>query len=799
MVLRRSVRPYNDRHLCTRRQKATLMPKRWWIYPLFLLATLLVAGTLLVGYAAAIVYPTLPSLEVLTSYNPKVPLRIYSADGHLIGEFGEERRALVRIEDVPQNLRRAILAAEDERFYEHGGVDYVGVLRAAVRNFTSGSAQQGASTITMQVARNFFLSSEKTFTRKFNEALLAFKIERSLTKDKILEIYINQIYLGQRAYGFASAAQVYFGKNLRDLNLAEMAMLAGLPKAPSRYNPVVNLQRSKQRQLYVLRRMQDLKFISTAEHDQAVATQLVVLRGPSAHATRADYFAEMVRQSVYERYREDTYTKGYKIHTTLLKAHQDAAYEAVRKGILGYDRRRGYRGAAHYVDLPASATPETLDDLLQDTADSDDLYAAVVLEADTKRVRAYSRNAGEVVIFGEGLKFARAMLSDQAPANRRVRRGALIWVQALGKDAWQIVQMPEVEAALVSLDPADGAIRALVGGFDFQRNEFNRVTQASRQPGSSFKPFVYSAALERGFTPATVINDAPLVVDASETGSVPWEPKNFDGDFEGPMRMRTALTKSKNLVSIRILQAITPQYAQDYITRFGFDPRQHPPYLTMALGAGSVTMLDLAAGYAVFANGGYRVMPYFITRIEDAQGKVLARAKPVAAGQGAVRAIDPRNAFIMFSMMQDVIRGGTGARALELGRGDLAGKTGTTNDQMDAWFAGLQRHLAAVVWMGFDRPRSLGGAETGAAAALPMWIAYMRQVLRSMPEEAPEMPEGVVAARIDPLTGLRNPDGDSGMVEYFYAENLPPEQEGGRGPLAQPGLLQQDDARSDLY
>ena len=774
------------------------MPKRWWVLPLSVLATLLVAGMLLVGYAAAIVFPTLPSLEVLTSYNPKVPLRIYSADGDLIGEFGEERRALVRIQDVPENLRRAILAAEDERFYEHGGVDYVGVLRAAIRNFTSGSAQQGASTITMQVARNFFLSSEKTLTRKFNEALLAFKIERSLTKDKILEIYINQIYLGQRAYGFASAAQVYFGKNLRDLNLAEMAMLAGLPKAPSRYNPVVNPQRATERQRYVLRRMRDLKFIDQAQHDQAVATRLAVQRGPNAHATRADYFAEMVRQSVYERYQEDTYTKGYKVYTTLLKPHQDAAYAAVRKGILGYDRRHGYRGPEGYVDIPQDAGVDVLDDLLQDVADSDDLHAALVLEAGTRQVRAYCRCAGQITIVGEGLKFARAMLGEQAPANRRIRRGALIRVQALGKNGWEIVQIPQVEAALVSLDPTDGAIRALVGGFDFQRNSFNRVTQATRQPGSSFKPFVYSAALERGFTPATVINDAPLVVDASETGSVAWEPKNFDGGFEGPMRMRAALTRSKNLVSIRILQAITPQYAQDYITRFGFDPRQHPPYLTMALGAGSVTMLDLAAGYAVFANGGYRVMPYFITRIEDAQGKVLAQAKPVAAGRGAVRAIDPRNAFVMFSMMQDVIRGGTGTRAMQLGRSDLAGKTGTTNDQVDAWFAGIQRQLAAVVWMGFDRPRPLGGAETGAAAALPIWIAYMGQALRGVPEQAPEMPEGVVSARIDPQTGLRQ-TGEGGMVEYFYAENVPPEQEGDSWPLGLPSSPQHDDARSDLY
>ena len=543
--------------------------------------------------------------------------------------------------------------------------------------------------------------------------------------------------------------------------------------------------------------MRDLKFVTPAQYEEAVATQLKVQRDQGGYATRADHFAEMVRQSVFERYQEDTYTRGYKVHTTLLKRHQDAAYDAVRKGVLDYDRRRGYRGAERYLDVPVDATPEALDDLLQDFPDSDDIRAAVVLEVDSKRVKAYCRAAGMVTLTGEGLQFARAMLQDKAPANRRLKRGALIRVQALEKDKWQIAQLPQVEAALVSLDPADGAIRALVGGFDFQRNKFNRVTQASRQPGSSFKPFIYSAALERGFTPATVINDAPLVIDAAETGSVPWEPKNFDGRFEGPMRMRSALTKSKNLVSIRILQAITPPYAQDYITRFGFDPKRHPPYLTMALGAGSVTMLDLAAGYAVFANGGYRVMPYFITRIEDAQGKVLAQAKPVRAGEGALRAIDPRNAFVMFSMMQDVIRGGTGARAMQLGRNDLAGKTGTTNDQMDAWFAGIQRHQAAVVWMGFDLPRSLGGSETGAVAALPIWISYMAQALKNVPEDAPEMPEGVVAARIDPYTGLRDPLGEA--VEYFYVENLPPEEEGPNTNLAQPGILRPDDTRSELY
>ncbi len=775
------------------------MPRRWWFYPALTLVTLAFSALLLVGYAAAIVYPTLPSLEALTSYNPKVPLQIFSTEGYLIGEFGEERRALVTIGDVPQQLRQAILAAEDERFYEHGGVDYIGVVRAALHNFTSGSTRQGASTITMQVARNFFLSKEKTFTRKFNEALLAFKIEHSLTKDQILEIYINQIYLGQRAYGFASAAQVYFGKNLRDLNLAEMAMLAGLPKAPSRFNPVVNMQRAKDRQLYVLRRMRELNFVTQAQFDEASQKPIVVRRDQPDFATHADYFSEMVRQSMYERYQEDAYTRGFRVYTTVSKAHQDAAYAAVRRGVLDYDRRHGYRGAEGYVDLPKEVSEDALEDALQDQLESDDITPALVLAATAKAVKAF-RKGGEVVeITGEGLKFARAMIGDKAPANRRLKRGALIRVQKDDKGTWQIVQFPQVEAGLVSIDPLDGAIRALVGGFDFNRNKFNHVTQAYRQPGSSFKPFVYSAALEKGFTPATVINDAPILIDASETGSVPWEPKNFDGDFDGPIRMRTALTKSKNLVSIRILQAIGPQYAQDYISRFGFDPKLHPAYLTMALGAGSVTALDMAAGYAVFANGGYRVTPYFILRVEDATGKVLAKASPVRAGEGAQRAIDVRNAFVMFNMMQDVIRGGTGARAMQLGRDDLAGKTGTTNDQMDAWFAGFQRHLSAVAWVGFDLPRSLGPNETGAVAALPIWMGYVGEVLKNAPQEAPAVPDGVVAAHINPETGLRDPEDKQGLIEYFYHENLPPEGEPLPDSDVPVGNSRPDEVKSELY
>jgi penicillin-binding protein 1A len=755
------------------------MLSRWWFYVLLGLGTFVAAIALVVGYAAVVAYPNLPSLEALTSYQPKIPLQIFSVEGDLIGEFGEEKRAFVRIEQTPELLRKAIIAAEDERFYEHGGVDYIGVIRAALTNFASASARQGASTITMQVARNFFLSTEKTFSRKFNEALLAFKIEHSLTKDEILQLYINQIYLGQRAYGFGAASQVYFGKTLDQLNLAEIAMLAGLPKAPSRYNPVVNMGRAKQRQRYVLRRMFELRQIDEAQLQKAEEQPIILTRQIQEFATRADHFAEMVRQAIYDAYKDEAYTRGFRVYTTLSKVHQDAAYKALRQGVLEYDKRQNYRGAEGYFNLPKEDVgEEALEDALQEEFESDDIYPAIVLEAEPKAVKVYRKGGETLTVTGEGLKFAARMIGPKAPSKTRLRRGALIRVQPDPKEGWQIVQLPQVEAALVSVDTDDGAIRGLVGGFDFYRNKYNHVTQARRQPGSSFKPFIYSAALEKGFTPATIINDAPITIDASETGSVNWEPRNFDGAFDGPIRMRTALTKSKNLVSIRILQAITPQYAQDYISRFGFDPRQHPPYLTMALGAGSATPLEMVMGYSVFANGGYRVTPYFIDRIEDAQGTVLGKANPVAVGKGAERVIDSRNAFLMSNMMQDVIRGGTGARAMALGRIDLAGKTGTTNEQMDAWFAGYQRHLATVVWVGFDIPRTLGDRETGAVAALPIWMSYMGTVLKGLREELPIAPEGVVAVAINPETGLRDRNAPAPMIEYFYHENIPPEQEG---------------------
>ena len=743
---------------------------RWIAYPLLFLAGLALIGIALLAIIVVLAYPQLPSLEVLTDYQPKIPLRIYTADGHLIGEFGEERRAFVRIQDVPPIMKQAILAAEDERFYQHPGVDTLGVLRAAYANFTSGGKRQGASTITMQVARNFFLSSEKTLSRKVYEALLAFKIENNLSKDEILEIYINQIYLGQRSYGFAAAAQIYYGKPLKDIGLAEAAMLAGLPKAPSSFNPVANPKRAKLRQLYVLRRMHELGFINDAQFAEAQKQDLRIKRDVNEFAVRADHVAEMARQMAYERFQGEAYTRGLRVITTILKADQEAAYASLRRGVLDYDKRHGYRGAKGYADLGQTGMPadEILEEALQEEPDSDDIHAAVVLEAGPKQVKAYRRGGETLQITGEGLKFAQRMLDDKAPANKRLRRGAIVHVQKDSKGNWQIVQLPEVEAAFVAASPIDGAIRALVGGFDFNRNKFNHVTQAWRQPGSSFKPFIYSAALEKGFTPASIIPDEPLVVSAAETGSQEWEPKNYDGKYEGPMTLRTGLAKSKNLVSIRILKSIGTHYAQDYVTRFGFEADKHPPYLTMALGAGSVTPWQQLTGYAVFANGGYRIQPYIVKQILDDKGNVLAEAQPVIAGDESLLVIDPRNAYLMDSLLRDVVRRGTATRALQLKRGDLAGKTGTTNDFVDAWFCGYQPGLVGIAWIGFDQPKKLGNGETGGFAALPIWIGYMEKALKNLPEARREAPQGLITVKVTEPAGKE-------VDELIYREHLPPE------------------------
>ncbi|MEK7779417.1 MAG: penicillin-binding protein 1A [Pseudomonadota bacterium] len=776
---------------------------RWLSYLFYTFLGLGLAGLLLAGFAALVIYSNLPSLETLTDYRPKIPLRIYSDEELLIGEFGVERRNVVAISKVPTHLKQAILAAEDDRFYEHGGIDYIGVLRAAYSNFSAGSVQQGASTITMQVARNFFLTRDKTFTRKLNEMLLAFKIEQNLSKDKILELYINQIYLGQRSYGFSAAAQTYFGKPLEEIDIAEAAILAGLPKAPSTYNPISNPKRAKSRQLYVLGRLHKLKLISREELSTLEAQPIVVKKQSLVFATPADYVTEMVRQVIYDRFQEDAYSKGIRVYTTIRQQDQNAAYYALRKNLIEYDRRHGYRGPEGYIDLfkHDSNQEKTLDEALDDITENDMIYPAIVLSVKQNTVQAY-RKGGEVIeIKGDGLKFAQKNLptNKKEQGKKYLSPGALIRIQKdLNNDIWHIVQLPAVEAAIVSLDPNDGAVRALVGGFDFQKNKFNHVTQAWRQPGSSFKPFIYSAALEKGFTPATIINDGPLSFNANQTGSQLWEPKNFDGKYDGPVRMRTALVKSKNLVSIRILQAIGVHYAQDYISRFGFDADRHPAYLPMALGSGSVTPMQMAVGYSVFANGGYRIAPYFIKKIEDEKGNVLEQFRPVSTSNGAKRVIDPRNAFIMTNMMQDVINFGTAVKAKQLGRTDLAGKTGTTSNYIDAWFCGYQKNLVTISWMGYDEPKSLGSNETGGRVALPIWMDYMKSVMKDVPMVDYRAPSGIIATKINSGTGFRDSSGN--MTEYFFSEQLPPVYE--PPPIEHvpnPGVREEKDVRDQLF
>lgn len=721
---------------------------RWPVHALLVLVGLAVAGALatlmLVAIALSVAYPNLPEISGLTDYRPKLPMRIYSSDSVLLGEFGEERRNFTPIAEIPKVMQQAVLAIEDARFYQHSGVDYKGVLRAGIAHLSE-SRSQGASTITMQVARNFYLSTEKTFTRKIYEVLLALKIESQLTKEQILEVYMNQIFLGQRAYGFAAASEIYFGKPLKDVTIAEAAMLAGLPKAPSSYNPIVNPKRATERQQYIIDRMLDNGFIGPEEHAAAKA-QVLRYRPPNELAVHAEHVAEVARQLIYTQYGADAYTRGLNVYLTLNSAEQMVAYRALRRGIMDYERRQVYRGPEAYVDLPAK--PADLDarvaEALQDHPDNDELKAAVALEAGPKKVVAMLGSGEAITITGDGLKPATSGLVERGNPKTQIRRGAVIRLIKGAKGDWSITQLPEVEGAFVAMDPRTGAIRAMVGGFDFAKSSFNHVTQAWRQPGSSFKPFIYSAALEKGFTPATVVNDAPLFFDADVTGSQPWEPKNYDGQFDGPMSIRRGLAKSKNMISIRILQAITPAFAQDWITRFGFEPERHPAYLTMALGAGAVTPLQMASAYGVFANGGYRVNPMLIGRVTDSKGRILnePKALPLAEAQ---RTLDARNAFVMTSLLQEVTRSGTAARAQgTLKRPDIYGKTGTTNDSNDAWFAGWQQSVVAVVWMGYDQPRKLGDRETGGGLSLPVWIDYMSYALKGVPVAEATPPEGVV-------------------------------------------------------
>ncbi|RIQ19126.1 PBP1A family penicillin-binding protein [Bordetella avium] len=716
---------------------------------------LAVCGAITLGLAIALAWPSLPELHAMTDYRPRVPLRVYTADKVLIGEFGEEHRNVLRFDEIPKVMRDAVLAAEDDRFYTHSGIDWTGVLRAGLTNLVKMSKTQGASTITMQVARNFYLSSEKTYSRKFYELLLTYKIESELTKDQILELYMNQIYLGHRAYGFAAAARTYFGKPLADITPAEAAMLAGIPKAPSRSNPLSNFSRAKARQGYVLSRMQALGYL-TPQQVEAARAEKIVVRGAEGGPERGfkvhgEYPAELVRQLMYGVFQEDAYTHGFDVYTTIDSKAQEAAYNAVREGVLDYTRRAPYPGPEGQVDLPADVPREELDEILdgvqEEHPDSDGLYAAVVLSASPTEIKV-ARSGNDIITINDkkALAVVARALNPKASAQQRLQRGSVVYIHQNG-DSWEIINMPALQAALVSLNPQDGAIRAMIGGFDYYRGSFNRVTQAWRQPGSTIKPFIYAAALERGFTPGTQISDQPFMQTAAQTGSRDWQPKN-DGDrYEPMLTLREGLYRSKNMVSIRLLQAITPQYGQDYLSRFGFDSKRWPAVLPIALGAGSATPLQVANAYSVFANGGYLLNPYLIDRVTDSSGKVLMQAKPLVAGDESARAIDPRTAWVIDDIMHDTTVKGTAARVYRtLKRNDLAGKTGTTNGAVDVWFSGYNRDMVTTVWMGFDQPRSLGTNEFGSGLALTTWLDYATPMLKGVAQtpRAP-MPQGLIA------------------------------------------------------
>lgn len=730
---------------------------------------LAVCGALAVSLALALAWPNLPDLSAMTDYKPRVPLRIYTADKVLIGEFGEERRNVMRFEDIPDVMKSAILAAEDDRFYQHSGIDMKGIGRAALANLVAGSKTQGASTITMQLARNFYLSSEKTYTRKFYELLLTVKIESMLSKDQILDLYMNQIFLGHRAYGFAAASRAYFGKPLTEITLAEAAILAGIPRAPSRYNPISNYNEAKRQQVVVLRRMLNLGYITEAEHQAALeqTIEIKTAEGMPAggYAIHGEYAAELARQLLHGVYKDGIYSRGFNVYTTIDSKDQEAAYKSVRDGILQYTRRARYPGPEARVNLPANVEQDTeaLSDVLAEVQrkhpDAGDLLVGVVLSASPTQITV-ARTADQTITVDNksALNIVARGLTRNASDKERIDRGSVVYLFNNG-DYWEVINMPSVQAALVSMRPQDGAIRAMVGGFHFSDGKFNRVTQAWRQPGSAFKPFIYAAALEKGLTPETLISDQPFQLTSSQTGSKPWNPKNYGGRYENMLTMRNGLYKSKNMISIRIMQAVGPQYVQDYVVRFGFDRARQPAVLPLALGAGSVTPLQLATGYSVFANGGYKVQPYLIDHITDGSGEVIMRAKPVVAGDSNARAIDGRTAYVMNHMMRGVATAGTGSRAsATLKRNDIGGKTGTTNDSHDAWFAGYTPDLVGIAWMGFDKPRSLGAGETGGGLSMPIWINYMKTALKDVSQK----PLGPIPS------GLQNSNGN------FYFNEFPP-------------------------
>ncbi|VXC70095.1 penicillin-binding protein 1A [Massilia sp. 9I] len=713
-------------------------------------AALLLAALLFPVSASAGILDEVPDIGAVTDYRPKIPLRVYSSDKVLIGEFGAERRDFVPIAKIPPLMKAAVLSIEDARFYEHGGIDWIRALGAAKANLASlgGGFRQGGSTITMQVARNFFLSRDKTLPRKLTEVALAYKIEQALSKDQILEVYMNQIYLGQRSYGFSSAARTYFGKPLENLSVAEMAMLAGLPQNPSRHNPVANPERAQQRQRVVLRRMFELGKITEPQYRKALAEPLRVRQGGGGPDVNADYIAELARQAAYARFGQAAYEHGYTVTTSIVAAEQSAAYEAVRRNAIAYDRRHGYRGPEARITLPKAAEKreDAIAEALQKRPAVDGFTPAVVLSASPKRVKLATRDGEEIEVKGAGLAFAAPALAPAAKASLKLSPGAVVRISSSGKDGWAISQLPQVASAFVALDAQTGSVRALVGGFDFQLQKLNHVTQAWRQPGSSIKPFVYSAALERGFFPGTTILDEPLDF-SDEKAYANWSPRNDDNTFEGPVTVRHALTHSRNVPTVRMLRALDVDYARGHLARFGFDMARHPSNLTLALGTGAVTPLQLAGAYAVLANGGYRVEPQLAMSIQDRDGKLLFESGKPRPIQESARVLDARNAFIADSMLRDVARVGTGAQASRLlNRTDLAGKTGTTTNAIDGWFAGYGGNVVAVAWMGYDEPRSLGGREFGSTLALPIWVDYMRVALAKTPQRERTPPEGVVRA-----------------------------------------------------
>jgi penicillin-binding protein 1A len=753
-------------------------------------------GLVALGVAYYYIEPELPDIDNLKDVQLQVPLKVFSKDGGLIAEFGEKRRTPLEYEEIPEPMIQAFLSAEDANFFRHPGVDYRGLLRAGVQLALTGEKKQGGSTITMQVARNFYLSRKKTYTRKLSEIFLALRIEEELSKPEILELYLNKIYLGHRSYGVGAAAKVYYGKNVDELTLAQTAMIAGLPKAPSRFNPLANPPRAVERRNYVLDRMLQEGYIDQAQHDAASAEPITASRYAPDIQVEAPYIAEMVRAEMVERFDQEAYTGGYLVYTTVTAEEQSAANDAVRSALDAYSERHGYHGPEARLE-PLPAEQEALDAALDDRALVGRLRPAIVTAVEEKSAQVYLGDGETATIAWEEMKWARPYINpdSRGPAPKQateiLQPGDVVRLRSRAtKDkgtVWRLAQVPRAAGALIALAPQDGAVRALVGGYDFYYSKFNRVTQAERQPGSGFKAFIYSAALENGFTPASLINDAPVVFeDPSLEGA--WRPENYSGKFFGPTRLRYALTKSRNLVSIRLLRSMGVEAALEHIARFGFDPDKLPHNLSLALGSANVTPLQMASAYAVLANGGFRVEPYFIERIEHGADEVVFEAEPLtvcadcpepAEGeapdpQRAPRVLDARNRFLMYSMMQDVIREGTATRARELGRKDLAGKTGTTNDQRDAWFNGFNQHLVANAWIGFDDNSKLGRGEVGGRAALPAWMDFMRVALKGVPDIQPTMPPEIDMVRIDPRTGaLAAAGAEDAIFELFRSEDVP--------------------------